>query len=134
MNPKMKVRRTMIKLKINGRILEFHEDNITLDLIDCNSICLGEVATEKVALNFNVKGNVNIAGNFYNNGDFKILGDLINDGGFYNSGHFICGKFNVNKKSRPKKSSQGVISPNDKDNNLTITLRGKTINVPRSQG
>lgn len=62
----------MIKIKINGRIMEFHEDNLTFDLIDCDSVCMGEGASKHISFNFNVKGNVNIIGNFYNSGDFKI--------------------------------------------------------------
>ena len=119
----------MTKIKINGRILEFPEDNITLDLIDCRSLCLGEGASEKVAFNFNITGNVNIVGNFYNSGDFQINGDLINDGGFYNSGQInIGGKFNKSKKPRNKKEVP-IYAPNY----ATVTLKGKSIKVPSSQ-
>lgn len=123
----------MVKIKINGRILEFREDDITLDLIDCKTLCVGEGASEHISFNFNITGNVNIVGNFYNSGDFKILGDLVNEGNFYNGGHFnIGGKFNRNKKPRPKKPlppENPVYTPNY----ATVTLKGKTIKVPISK-
>ena len=123
----------MTKVKINNRILEFLEDNLTFDLIDCKSLCLGEGASEKVAFNFNIAGNVNIVGNFYNSGDFKINGDLINDGGFYNSGQInIGGKFNKNKKPRNKKPSPPEV-PIYTPNYATVTLKGKSIKVPSSR-
>ena len=123
----------MVKVKINGRILEFGEDNITLDLIDCKTLCLGEGASEHVAFNFNITGNVNIIGNFYNSGDFNIHGDWINKGGFYNSGNFnISNKFSESKKPRDKKSLPPE-KPTYTQSYATVTLRGKSIKVPRSQ-
>ena len=93
----------MVKLKINGRILEFREDDITLDLIDCNSLCLGEGASEHVAFNFNISGN------------FSVGGD-----------------FNKNKKPRNKKPLPPE-NPVREQSCSTVTLRGRTVNVPRSQ-
>ena len=123
----------MVKVKINGRILEFGEDNITLDLIDCKTFCLGEGASEHVAFNFNITGNVNIIGNFYNSGDFNIHGDLVNNGGFYNGGNFnINGKFNKTKKPQDKKPLPPE-KPTYTQSYATVTLRGKSIKVPRSQ-
>ena len=121
----------MVKLKINGRILEFREDNITLDLIDCQSLCLGECASEHVAFNFNISGNVNVVGNLYNSGNFNIAGNLFNNGGFYNGGNFsVGGDFNKNKKPHNKKP----LPPENPISYSTVTLRGRTINVPRSRG
>ena len=123
----------MVKVKINGRILEFGEDNITLDLIDCKTLCLGEGASKNIAFNFNITGNVNIVGNFYNSGDFNIHGDLVNNGGFYNGGNFnINGKFNKTKKPQDKKPLPPE-KPTYKQSYATVTLRGKSIKVPRSQ-
>lgn len=128
----------MVKVKINGRILEFGEDNITLDLIDCKTFCLGEGASEHVAFNFNISGNVNIVGNFYNSGDFNIRGDLVNNGGFYNGGNFnVSNKFS-GKKPHDKKAHDKKTLPPEKptyrQSYATVTLKGKTIKVPRSQG
>ena len=123
----------MVKLKINGRILEFREDDITLDLIDCKSLCVGEGASEHVAFNFNISGNVNVVGNLYNSGNFNIQGSLFNNGGFFNGGNFsVGGDFNKTKKPRNKKPLPPE-NPVHEQSYSTVTLRGRTINVPRSQ-